>query len=111
MFQFLVLVTTLSDEYEFVIGLEALIQMEATYYLGHNTLQLAERCIPLYTLKDFTLPPNGQTVIHLTGQLPSTFSSGFAVVHVKPLKNSLSIITTEAEFINQTTCFNFEKYR
>ena len=105
LFQFLVLVTTLSEEYEFVLGLEALIQMESTYFLGHNTLQLAERCIPLYLLKDFTLPPNGQTVIHLTGQLPTSFSSGFAVVHVKPLNNTLSIITTETEFINQTTCF------
>ena len=105
LFQFLVLVTTLSEEYEFVIGLEALIQMEATYFLGHNALQLAERCIPLYTLKDFTLPPNCPTVVHLTGQLPSTFSSGFAVVHITPLRNTLSIITTEAEFINQMTCF------
>ena len=79
--------------------------METTYFLGHNALQLAERCIPLYTLKDFTLLPNGHTVVHLTGQLPSTFSSGFAVVHITPLKNTLLIITTEAEFINQMTCF------
>ena len=45
--------------------------------------------------------------IQLTGPLPSTFSSSFAVVHVLPVTDSYSIITTEAEFINQTTCFNF----
>ena len=106
LFQFLVLVTTLADDFDFVLGLEALVQMESTYSLRNNTLQFENRCIPLYPLTDTVIPPKSQNVIQLTGQLPLTFSSGFAVVHVLPLINTLSIITTETEFLNQTTCFN-----
>ena len=106
LFQFLVLVTTLADDFDFVLGLEALIQMESTYSFRNNTLQFENRCIPLYPLTDTVIPPKSQNVIQLTGQLPLTFSSGFAVVHVLPLLNTLSIITTETEFLNQTTCFN-----
>ena len=106
LFQFLVLVTTLADDFDFVLGLEALIQMESIYSLRNNTLQFENRCIPLYPLTDTVIPPKSQNVIQLTGQLPLTFSSGFAVVHVLPLLNTLSIITTETEFLNQTTCFN-----
>ena len=106
LFQFLVLVTTLADDFDFVLGLEALVQMESTYSLRNNTLQFENRCIPLYPLTDTVIPPKSQNVIQLTGQLPLTFSSGFAVVHVLPLLNTLSLITTETEFLNQTTCFN-----
>ena len=106
LFQFLVLVTTLADDFDFVLGLEALIQMESIYSLRNNTLQFENRCIPLYPLTGTVIPPKSQNVIQLTGQLPLTFSSGFAVVHVLPLLNTLSIITTETEFLNQTTCFN-----
>ena len=106
LFQFLVLVTTLADDFDFVLGLEALVQMESTYSFRNNTLQFENRCIPLYPLTDTVIPPKSQNVIQLTGQLPLTFSSGFAVVHVLPLLNTLSIITTETEFLNQTTCFN-----
>ena len=74
--------------------------------LRNNTLQFENRCIPLYPLTDTVIPPKSQNVIQLTGQLPLTFSSGFAVVHVLPLLNTLSIITTKTEFLNQTTCFN-----
>ena len=106
LFQFLVLVTTLADDFDFVLGLEAFIQMESIYSLRNNTLQFENRCIPLYPLTDTVIPPKSQNVIQLTGQLPLTFSSGFAVEHVLPLLNTLSIITTETEFLNQTTCFN-----
>ena len=106
LFQFLVLVTTLADDFDFVLGLESLIQMESIYSFRNKTLQFQNRCIPLYPLKDTVIPPKGQNVIQLTGQLPLTFSSGFAVVHILPLLNTLSILTTETEFLNQTTCFN-----
>ena len=106
LFQFLVLVTTLADDFDFVLGLEALVQMESTNSLRNNTLQFENRCIPLYPLTDTVIPPKSQNVIQLTGQLPLTFSSDFAVLHVLPLLNTLSIITTETEFLNQTTCFN-----
>lgn len=106
LFQFLALVTTLSEDFDFVLGLESLIQLESVYSLANSTLQIEDRCIPLYPLKDITLPPKGKTTIELTGQLPLTFSSGFAVIHILPLINTYSVVTIETEFINQTTCIN-----
>ena len=104
LFQFLALVTTLSEDFDFVLGLESLIQLESFYSLGQNTLQMEDRCIPLYPVKDVILPPKAEIAIQLTGELPLTFSSGFAV-HILPVTNTFSIVTTETEFFNQTTCF------
>ena len=104
-FQFLALVTTLSEDFDFVLGLESLIQLESVYSLGQNTLQMEDRCIPLYPVKDVILPPKAEIAIQITGELPLTFSSGLAVVHVLPVTNTYSVITTETEFFNQTTCF------
>ena len=103
-FQFLALVTTLSEDFDFVLGLESLIQLESVYSLGQNILQIENRCIPLYPIKDVILPPKAQIPIVITGELPRTFSSGFAVVHVIPVTDTYSVVTTETEFINQTTC-------
>ena len=105
LFQFLALVTTLSEDFDFVLGLESLIQLESVYSLGQNTLQMEDRCIPLYPVKNIILPPKAEIAILITGELPLTFSSGFAVVHILPVTNTYSVITTETEFINQTTCF------
>ena len=105
-FQFLALVTTLSEDFDFVLGLESLIQLESVYSLGQNILQIENRYIPLYPVKDVILPPKAQIGIVITGELPRTFSSGFAVVHNIPVTNTYSVVTTETEFINQTTCFN-----
>ena len=98
------MVTTLSEDFDFVLGLESLIQLESVYSLGQNILQIENRCIPLYPVKDVILPPKAQIPIVITGELPRTFSSGFAVVHVIPVTNTYSVVTTETEFINQTTC-------
>ena len=106
LFQFLALVTTLSEDFDFVLGLESLIQLESVYYLGQNILQMENRCIPLYPVKYVILPPKAEIPILITGELPLTFSSEFAVVHVLPVTNTYSVVTTETEFINQTTCFN-----
>ena len=106
LFQFLALVTALSGDFDFVLGLESLIQLESVYSLGQNILQMENRCIPLYPVKDVILPPKAQIGIVITGELPRTFSSGFAVVHVIPVTNTYSVVTTEIELINQTTCFN-----
>ena len=105
LFQFLALVTTLSEDFDFVLGLGSLIQLESVYSLGQNTLQMEDRCILLYPVKDVILPPKVEIAILITGKLPLTFSSGFAVVHILPVTNTLSVITTETEFNNQTTCF------
>ena len=106
LFQFLALVTTLSEDFDFVLGLESLIQLESVYSLGQNILQIENRCIPLYPVKDLILPPKAEIGIVVTGELPRTFSSGFAVVHVIPVTDTYSVVTAETEFINQTTCFN-----
>ena len=66
---------------------------------------MEDRCIPLYPVKDVILPPKAEIPILIT-ELPLTFSSGFAVVHILPVTNTYSVFTTETEFINQTTCFN-----
>ena len=73
LFQFLVLVTTLADDFDFVLGLEALVQMESTYSLRNNTLQFENRCIPLYPLTDTVIPPKSQNVIQLTGHVTPHF--------------------------------------
>ena len=44
-------------------------------------------------------------MIQLIGDLPCDFSSGTAIIRVKPINETFSYITLEAEFINQTTYF------
>ena len=66
---------------------------------------MEDKCIPLYPVKDVILPPKAEIAIQLTGELPLTFSSGFAVVHILPVTNTFSVVTTETEFFNKTTCF------
>ena len=44
-------------------------------------------------------------MIHLIGDLPCDFSSGTAIIRVKPINETFSYITSEAEFINQITSF------
>ena len=51
------------------------------------------------------VPPNTSIPIYLSGELPNSFSSGDAIIHVPPIDPTLSILTTQAEFVNQTTCF------
>ena len=68
LFQFLALVTTLSEDFDFVLGLESLIQLESVYSLGQNTLQMEDKCIPLYPVKDVILPPKSEIAILITGE-------------------------------------------
>ena len=95
-FQFLVLVATLAEDYELVLGLESLLQVESTLSLPDCTLFFRVRSIPLYLQRDITLGPNDSQVILLTGDLPVGFSSGMALIYVIPLDTSLSILTVEA---------------
>ena len=44
-------------------------------------------------------------MIQLIGDLPCDFSSGTAIIRVKPINETFSYIILEAEFINQTTSF------
>lgn len=105
LFQFSVLVASFAEHVELVIGIESLIQLESFLFLADSTLSITPRCIPLYPTHDITLAPKEQTPIYLHGNLPNTFSSGHAITHILPLDQSLSILTIESEFINQSTCF------
>ena len=82
-----------------------MIQLETIYHLNNFTIDIADRCIPLYPHKDIQLAPRSQVFLQLTGLLPSTFSSGYAIVHILPIPTHLSILTVETEFVNQITCF------
>ena len=93
------------DEYDFIIGLESIIQLEATYYLASHILTIEPRSIPLYPYKNIQILPKTSTMIQLIGDLPCDFSSGTAIIRVKPINETFSYITLEAEFINQITSF------
>ena len=105
LFNFLVLVTSFSENFELVLGIEGLIQLESSLYLADSTLYVQPRSIPLYLDDDIVVPPQETAQIVLHGDLPNTFSSGFAVIHVPTLDPSYSILTTDVEFINQCACF------
>ena len=44
-------------------------------------------------------------MIQLIGDLPCTFSSGSAFIHVKPVNDIFSFVNFETDFINQTNSF------
>ena len=105
LFQFLVLVASFSEDLELILGMESLIQLELSLFLMDNTLSVTPRCIPLYPTHEIVLQPQEQKSIYLHGNLPNTFSSGNTIIHVPPIDPTLSVLTSEAEFVNQSTCF------
>ena len=64
-FEFLVLVVDVLDEYDFIIGLESIIQLEATYYLASHILTIEPRSIPLYPYKNIQILPKTSMMIQL----------------------------------------------
>ena len=105
LFQFLVLVTSFSDDLELIFGMESLIQLESSLFLMDNTLSVTPHCIPLYPTHEIVLQPQEQKPIYLYGNLPNSFSSGDEITHVPPVDPTFSVLTLEAEFVNQSTCF------
>ena len=65
LFQFLVLVATFAEHIELVIGIESLIQLEASLFLADLTLSVTPRSIPIYPTSEVTLVPKEQTLIYL----------------------------------------------
>ena len=104
-FEFLVLVTDILDNYDLIIGLEALMQLEASHFLATQVLFVEPRSIPLYPTKHITLPQQSSTPISISGELPSTFLSGKAIVRIQPIQDDYSFLTVEVDFLNQSTCF------
>ena len=59
LFHLLVLVTTLNEDFDLILGLESLIQLETNYSVANNTLQMENRCIPLYPFERYHSSPTG----------------------------------------------------
>ena len=56
-------------------------------------------------MKNIQVLPKTSTIIQLISDLPCTFSSGSAIICVKPVNDTFSFVTFETDFINQTTSF------
>ena len=51
-FEFLVLVVDILDEYDFIIGIEAAIQLEAVYHMISHVVNIQPRSVPLFSNKN-----------------------------------------------------------
>ena len=105
-FEFLVLVVDILDEYDFIIGLEAAIQLEAVYHMTSHVFNVQPRSVPLFPKKDIKTSPGTSTSIQLFGDLPCSFTSGTAIIQVQPIEAGYSFNTIEVKFLNQSTCIH-----
>ena len=105
-FEFLVLVVDILDEYDFIMGLKAAIQLEAVYHMTLHVVNIQPRSVPLFSNKDIKISPGTSTSIPLTGDLPCTFTSGTAIIRVQLVESGLSFNTIEVEFLDQSTCIH-----
>ena len=105
-FEFLVLIVDILDEYDFIIGLEAAIQLEAVYHMTSHIVNIQSRSVPLFSNKDIKVSPGTSTSIQLSGDLPCTFTSGTAIIRVQPVESGFSFNTIEVEFLDQSTCIH-----
>ena len=106
-FEFLALIVDMLDEYDFIIGLEATIQLEAVYQMTSHmfsVLNLGQYFC--FQSKIFKVSPGTSTSIQLVGDLPCTFSSGPAIIRVQPVQVGYSFNTIEVEFLDQSTCIH-----
>ena len=104
----LALILDIWEKFDLLIGHEALVQMEATIEFFAPSIRIHSQSIPLFPSKTITLHPNTTTCFSLHGNLPNTFSSGTAIIHVFPLQNNFSFNTISSEFINQQTMLKLE---
>ena len=54
-FEFLALIIDILDEYDFIIGLEAAIQLEAVYHMTSHIVNIQSRSVPLFSNKDIKI--------------------------------------------------------
>ena len=94
------------DEYDFIIGLEAAIQLEAVYHMTSHIVNIQSRSVPLFPNKDIKVSLGTSTSIQLSGDLPCTFTSGTAIIRVQPVETGFSFNTIEVEFLDQSTCIH-----
>ena len=102
----MVLVVDILDEYDFIIGLEAAIQLEAVYHMTSHVVNIQPRSVPLFSNKDIKISPGTSTSIQLFGDLPCTFTSGTAIIRVQLVEVGFSFNTIEVEFLDQSTCIH-----
>ena len=105
-FEFLVLIVDILDEYDFIIGLEAAIQLEAVYHMTSHVVNIQSRSVPLFSNKDIKVSPGTSTSIQLSGDLPCIFTSGTVIIRVQPVEPTFSFNTIEVEFLDQSTCIH-----
>ena len=105
-FEFLALIVDMLDEYDFIIGLEATIQLEAVYQMTSHVFSVKPRSVLLFPVKDIKISPGTSTSIQLVGDLPCTFSSGPTIIRVQPVQVGYSFNTIEVEFLDQSTCIH-----
>ena len=105
-FEFLALIVDILDEYDFIIGLEAAIQLEAVYHMTSHIVDIQSRSVPLFSNKDIKISPGTSTSIQLSGDLPCTFTSGTAIIRVQPVEPGFLFNTIEVEFLDQSTCIH-----
>ena len=60
---YLVLVVNILDEYDFIIGLEAAIQLEAVYNMTSQVFSVQPRSVPLFPNKNIKISPRTSTSI------------------------------------------------
>ena len=94
------------DEYDFIIGLEAAIQLEAVYHMTSHVVNIQSRSIPLFSNKDIKISPGISTSIQLFGDLPCTFMSDTVIIRVQLVEAGFSFNTIEVEFLDQSTCIH-----
>ena len=82
-FEFLVLVVDIFDEYDFILELEAAIQLEAVYHMTLHVVKIQPRSVPLFSNKNIKVSPGTSTSIQLFGDCPCTFTSGTAIIRVQ----------------------------
>ena len=105
-FEFLVLIVNILDEYDFTIGLEAAIQLEAVYHMTSHIVNIQCRSVPLFSNKDIKVSPGTSTSIQLSGDLPCSFTSSTAIIRVQPVELGFSFNTIEVEFLDQSSCIH-----
>ena len=105
-FEFLALIVDILDEYDFIIGLEAAIQLEAVYHMTSHIVDIQPRSVPLFSNKDIKILPGTSTSIQLSGDLACTLTSGTAIIRVQPVEPGFSFNTIKVEFLDQSTCIH-----
>ena len=89
------------DKYDFIIGLEAAIQLEAVYHVTSHVFSVQQRFN-----KNIKNLPGTSTSIQLFGDLPCMFYSGTAIIRVQPVEVGYSFKSIEVEFLDQSTCIH-----